>query len=65
MNYVTAEDARSQLKALKAMGISVVVGAGLIMDLADEMGMTGVLSIPHKPYDKHSRTLSGKPNVEA
>ncbi len=41
-SYVTAEDARSQLKALKAMGISVVVGAGLIMDLADEMGMTGI-----------------------
>lgn len=41
-SYVTAEDARAQLKALKAMGISVVVGAGLIMDLADEMGMTGV-----------------------
>ncbi len=41
-SYVTAEDARAQLKALKALGISVVVGAGLIMDLADEMGMTGV-----------------------
>lgn len=31
-SYVTAEDARAQLKALKALGISVVVGAGLIMD---------------------------------
>lgn len=41
-SYVTSEDARAQLKALKAMGISVVVGAGLIMDLADEMGMTGI-----------------------
>lgn len=41
-SYVTAEDAREQLKALKSMGISVVVGAGLIMDLADEMGMTGI-----------------------
>ncbi|EPL9570125.1 propionate catabolism operon regulatory protein PrpR [Providencia rettgeri] len=41
-SYITAEDARAQLKALKAMGITVVVGAGLIMDLADEMGMTGI-----------------------
>lgn len=41
-SYVTAEDARAQLKALKAMGIHVVVGAGLITDLAEEMGMTGI-----------------------
>lgn len=41
-SYVTAEDARAQLTALKAMGITVVVGAGLITDLAEEMGMTGI-----------------------
>lgn len=41
-SYVTAEDARAQLKSLKAMGIHVVVGAGLITDLAEEMGMTGI-----------------------
>lgn len=41
-SYVTAEDARAQLTALKAMGITVVVGAGLIMDLADELAMTGI-----------------------
>lgn len=41
-SYITAEDARAQLKSLKAMGINVVVGAGLIMDLAQELGMTGI-----------------------
>ncbi|ELX8378427.1 propionate catabolism operon regulatory protein PrpR [Providencia vermicola] len=41
-SYITAEDARAQLKALKAMGINVVVGAGLIMDLAQELEMTGI-----------------------
>lgn len=41
-SYITAEDARAQLKALKAMGVNVVVGAGLITDLTEEMGMTGI-----------------------
>lgn len=41
-SYITAEDARAQLKSLKAIGINVVVGAGLIMDLAHEVGMTGI-----------------------
>ncbi|EKT64774.1 propionate catabolism operon regulatory protein PrpR [Providencia burhodogranariea] len=41
-SYITAEDARAQLKSLKAMGITVIVGAGLIMDLTHEVGMTGI-----------------------
>ncbi|EBR0130469.1 propionate catabolism operon regulatory protein PrpR, partial [Salmonella enterica subsp. enterica serovar Ajiobo] len=39
-SYVTAEDARAACLALKADGISVVVGAGLITDIAAECGMT-------------------------
>jgi propionate catabolism operon transcriptional regulator len=40
--YLTAEDARSQINELKANGIKAVVGAGLITDLAEEAGLTGV-----------------------
>ncbi|MDB5774892.1 MAG: prpR [Herbaspirillum sp.] len=40
--YVTEEDARAQIQELKAAGIKVVVGAGLITDLAEEAGMTGI-----------------------
>ncbi|HEV7816191.1 MAG TPA: propionate catabolism operon regulatory protein PrpR [Janthinobacterium sp.] len=40
--YVTEEDARAQINDLKAAGIQAVVGAGLITDLADEAGLTGV-----------------------
>jgi propionate catabolism operon transcriptional regulator len=40
--YVTEEDARAQINDLKAAGIKVVVGAGLITDLAEEAGMWGV-----------------------
>ncbi len=40
--YVTEEDARAQINELKAIGIKVIVGAGLITDLADETGLTGV-----------------------
>lgn len=40
--YVTEEDARSQINELKASGIKAIVGAGLITDLADEAGLTGV-----------------------
>ncbi|MEO3988380.1 propionate catabolism operon regulatory protein PrpR [Pseudocitrobacter cyperus] len=41
-SYVTEEDARSQLNELKAAGINVVVGAGLVTELAEEAGMTAV-----------------------
>jgi propionate catabolism operon transcriptional regulator len=40
--YVTEEDARAQINDLKAAGIRAVVGAGLITDLAEEAGLTGV-----------------------
>ncbi|HCY63783.1 MAG TPA: propionate catabolism operon regulatory protein PrpR [Oxalobacteraceae bacterium] len=40
--YATEEDARIQINELKAAGIKAVVGAGLITDLAEEAGMTGV-----------------------
>ncbi|QLV01230.1 propionate catabolism operon regulatory protein PrpR [Escherichia marmotae] len=40
--YITEEDARGQINELKANGAEAVVGAGLITDLAEEAGMTGV-----------------------
>jgi propionate catabolism operon transcriptional regulator len=40
--YVTEEDARAQINELKAAGIKAIVGAGLVTDLADEAGLTGV-----------------------
>ncbi|MFA9219139.1 MAG: propionate catabolism operon regulatory protein PrpR [Sphingomonadaceae bacterium] len=40
--YATEEDARAQINDLKASGIKAIVGAGLITDLADEAGLTGV-----------------------
>ncbi len=40
--YVTEEDARAQVNDLKAAGIQAIVGAGLITDLAEEAGLTGV-----------------------
>lgn len=41
-SYVTEEDAHGQINELKANGIEAVVGAGLITDLAEEAGMTGI-----------------------
>ncbi|MDB5852466.1 MAG: prpR [Herminiimonas sp.] len=40
--YVTGEDARAQIEELKASGVKAVVGAGLITDLAEEAGLSGV-----------------------
>jgi propionate catabolism operon transcriptional regulator len=40
--YVTREDARAAIGELKTAGIEVVVGAGLIADLAEEAGLTSV-----------------------
>src|SRR5437763_1218030 len=37
--YVTREDARAAVEELKAAGIEVIVGAGLITDLAEEAGL--------------------------
>jgi propionate catabolism operon regulatory protein PrpR len=41
-SYVTEEDARSQITELKASGIRVVVGAGLVTELAEEAGLAAV-----------------------
>ena len=40
--YVTEEDARAGIHQLKAAGIEVIVGAGLITDLAEEAGLAAV-----------------------
>ncbi len=40
--YVTEEDARTQIGELKATGVRAIVGAGLVTDLAEEAGLTGV-----------------------
>ena len=40
--YTTEDDARACLRALQQQGVEVVVGPGLVADLADEMGLTGV-----------------------
>jgi propionate catabolism operon transcriptional regulator len=40
--YATEEDARASINELKAEGVEVIVGAGLITDLAEEAGLTGV-----------------------
>ena len=40
--YVTEEDARAGIDELKAGGIEVIVGAGLITDLAEEAGLKAV-----------------------
>lgn len=40
--YVTEEDAKAHISELKAMGIQAIVGAGLITDLAEEAGLTGI-----------------------
>ncbi|TCS34735.1 propionate catabolism operon transcriptional regulator [Paucimonas lemoignei] len=40
--YATEEDARAAISELKAAGVKAVVGAGLITDLAEEAGLTGV-----------------------
>ena len=40
--YITEDDARDQINELKAAGFKAIVGSGLITDLADEAGLTGV-----------------------
>ncbi len=40
--YVTREDARAAIKEMKAAGIEVIVGAGLIADLTEEAGLGSV-----------------------
>ena len=40
--YITEEDARAQINEMKSKGIKAIVGAGLVSDLAEEAGLTGV-----------------------
>ena len=40
--YVTEQDARDRIVELKNEGVAAIVGAGLITDLAEEAGLTGV-----------------------
>ncbi|WUR14871.1 propionate catabolism operon regulatory protein PrpR [[Empedobacter] haloabium] len=40
--YATEQDARAQIADLKAAGVRAIVGAGLITDLAEQAGLTGV-----------------------
>jgi len=40
--YVTEEDARAAIQELKAAGVAAIVGAGLITDLAEEAGLSGI-----------------------
>lgn len=40
--YITEEDARVQINELKASGIKAIVGAGLITDLTEAAGLTGI-----------------------
>ena len=40
--YATQEDARTQISELKAAGVKAIVGAGLVTDLTEEAGLTGV-----------------------
>jgi len=41
-SYLTEEEALSCLQELKSLGVSVLVGSGMVADLADQMGLTGL-----------------------
>jgi propionate catabolism operon transcriptional regulator len=41
-SYVTQEDARAAVDELKALGVTVIVGAGSVTDLAEEAGLRAV-----------------------
>ncbi len=40
--YRTEEDAQAAVQELKSLGVQVLIGPGLVADLADQMGLTGV-----------------------
>ncbi|MDI1260926.1 propionate catabolism operon regulatory protein PrpR [Aquabacterium sp.] len=40
--YRTEDEALSCVQALKDLGVTVLVGSGMVADLADQMGLTGV-----------------------
>lgn len=66
--YGTEEDGRARVRELKAAGIEVIVGAGLITDLAEEAGLTGVLLYSaesiRKAFDK-AMELARRNQLEA
>ena len=41
-SYETADDARHRIQELAGLGIEVVVGAGMVAELADQAGLAGV-----------------------
>jgi len=41
-SYATEEDARAQINELKAKGIEVIIGQGMVTDLTTEAGLIGV-----------------------
>ena len=41
-SYRTEEEALSCVQALKNLGVTVLVGSGMVADLADQMGLTGM-----------------------
>jgi propionate catabolism operon transcriptional regulator len=58
--YITEEDARAQVGELKASGIQAIVGAGLITDMAEEVGVHGVIMYSansiRKAFEEHWRS---------
>ncbi|HBO76995.1 MAG TPA: propionate catabolism operon regulatory protein PrpR, partial [Cupriavidus sp.] len=40
--YLTEDDATARVRALKEEGVRVVVGPGLVTDMADKYGLVGV-----------------------
>ena len=58
--YLTAYDASKLVLSLKADGIAVVVGPGLVTELADKAGMTGVFL-----YSGHSVRSAIEDAIEA
>ncbi|MBA4108736.1 MAG: propionate catabolism operon regulatory protein PrpR [Leptothrix sp. (in: Bacteria)] len=41
-SYRTEDEALSCVQSLKSLGVAVLVGTGMVADLADQMGLTGV-----------------------
>ena len=42
LTYRTEEEAQARIREMKGKGVTVVVGPGLVADLADQSGLTGV-----------------------
>jgi len=59
-SYVTTEDAATQVKALKRAGLEVIVGPGLVSDLAEQQGLAGVFL-----YSSNSIRVAMEDAIEA